>query len=102
MKSLANKTQFRQLVNEQLQLALKEVGAVKPWFDKSVKEWVFEHSLYPESCSGATRREVIKHYPLYLRQFIEQRLKDNLAPAVESYHRPWWQAGGCWKADGYN
>jgi len=76
-------TTFNQLVDHHLRIALRDIGAIKPWFDEEVQEWVFEHHLYPESCSGTTRKEVIKRYPLYLRQFIEQRLKGNLAPWVE-------------------
>ena len=81
--SKSAKIDFIKLVDQQLQIALKEIGAIKPWFDSEVQEWVFENKMYPESCSGATRQEVIKQYPLYIRQFIEQRLKGNLAPGVE-------------------
>ncbi len=82
MKKALSKT-FDQLVAEHLNIALKEIGKIDPIFDADVQEWVFEHPLYPESCSGSTRSEVIKCYPLYLRQFIEQRLKGNLASSVE-------------------
>jgi hypothetical protein len=82
MKKSATK-KFDQLVTAHLRTALKKIGTIKPWFDEEVQEWVFEHRLYPESCSGKTKKEVIKLYPLYLRQFIEQRLKNNLAPSIE-------------------
>ena len=81
------KDTFGNLIDRQLRQALKEVGAIEPWFDEEVQEWVFEHPLYPDSCSGATRGEVIRRYPLYLRQFIEQRLAGNLSPRVEATTR---------------
>jgi hypothetical protein len=83
----ASEATLDQLVDQHLRTALKEIGPIVPWFDQEVKEWVFEHPLYPESCSGKTRRDVIKRYPTYLRQFIEQRLKGNLAPFVEKRTR---------------
>ena len=43
----------------------------------------FEHPAYPIGCEGASSEEVVKKYPLYLRDFIEERLNDNLAPFVE-------------------
>jgi hypothetical protein len=86
MKKAAGQT-FDQQVSEELKVALSEIGKVEPWFDDNVQEWVFEHPLYPESCSGSTENEVIKLYPLYLRQFIEQRMKNNLAPSVEKKTR---------------
>lgn len=79
----ANRSKFDKLVDEHLQTALKKIGTIEPWFDKEVEGWVFEHPLYPESYGGSTRAEVIRRYPLYLRQFIEQRLMGNLAPQVE-------------------
>jgi hypothetical protein len=81
--SMSAKNDFEILVDEQVQIALMEVGAIEPWFDEEVQEWIFARKKYPESCSGATRQEVIENYPLYLRQFIEQRLKGNLAPWIE-------------------
>ena len=86
------KHDFEKLVDRQLQLALEEIGPIKPWFDEEVQEWIFESPQYPESCSGATREEVIKNYPLYIRQFIEQRQKGNLAPWIEKKTRG---RGGC-------
>jgi hypothetical protein len=70
-------------IDSHLKIALQEIGHIKPWFDKETDEWIFEHPLYPESCSGDTKQEVIEKYPLYLRQFIEHRLKNQLAPWIE-------------------
>lgn len=64
-------------------MALNEVGKIKPWFAKDVNAWVFEHPAYPVSYAGDTPEEVVKNYPLYLQEFIQERLKDNLAPEVE-------------------
>lgn len=41
------------------------------------------HTLYPVEYSGDTKEEVIENYPLYLQDFIEERLKDNLSPVTE-------------------
>lgn len=66
-----------------LQLALEEVGEIKPWYDKNVNCWVFEHHNYPVSCGEDTPEEVIAKYPLYLKEFILHRLDDRLDPLVE-------------------
>jgi hypothetical protein len=70
-------------VDEHLKEALAEIGAIKPWFDKSVEAWVFGHPNYPVEYAGDSKKEVINGYPLYLREFIRQRLNGNLAPFVE-------------------
>lgn len=69
-------------IKEHLKLALKEVGKITPWFDKEVNAWVFEHPNYPVSYGGDSKDEVIKNYPLYLEEFITERLKDNVSPSV--------------------
>lgn len=69
-------------IKEHLKIALKEVGKVTPWFDKDVDAWVFEHPDYPVGCSGESKDEVINKYPLYLEEFITERLKDNVTPSV--------------------
>lgn len=66
-------------IKKELTIALKEVGEIKPWFDKEVNAWVFEHELYPVEYGGDTPEEVIKNYPLYLKEFIKHRLEDNLS-----------------------
>lgn len=70
-------------IKKHLLMALDEIGEIKPWFDKSFKTWVFFHDLYPVEYSGDTEEEVIKNYPLYLREFIMHRLQDRLAPLME-------------------
>lgn len=70
-------------INQHLKIALEEVGKIQPWFDKDVKAWIFEHPAYPVEYAGDSREEVIKNYPLYLREFITERLKDNLDPTME-------------------
>lgn len=66
-----------------VKLALDEVGEIKPWYDKDFKTWVFYINLYPVEYSGDTKEEVIKNYPLYLKEFIKYRLQDKLAPLME-------------------
>jgi hypothetical protein len=73
----------RKEIKDHLELALKEVGKIKPWFDKEVNAWVFEHPLYPVEYAGDTKEEVIKNYPKYMKEFIRHRLNDNLAPSTE-------------------
>lgn len=70
-------------INEQLILALNEIGEIRPWFDPEVNAWVFEHALYPVSYAANTAKKVIKNYPLHLRDFLQERMKNNLAPLIE-------------------
>ncbi len=71
-------------VDKHLKIALEEIGEIKPWFDEEVNAWVFEHKAYPVEYGGESKEEVIKNYPKYLREFIRQRLNNNLAPSVEN------------------
>jgi hypothetical protein len=70
-------------IKEHLEIALEEVGNIKPWFDEEVNEWIFSHPNYPVEYGGESSKEVIKNYPKYLREFIKQRLNDNLSPLTE-------------------
>ena len=70
-------------IEQHLKIALDEIGEIKPWFDKEVDAWVFEHKAYPVEYGGESKEEVIQNYPKYLREFIRQRLNDNLAASVE-------------------
>lgn len=70
-------------IKKHLKIALDEVGKIEPWYDKAVKAWVFSHKAYPVEYAGESEKEVIKGYPKYLREFVEERLNENLAPMVE-------------------
>lgn len=70
-------------IDEHLKIALKEIGKIKPWYDKEVSAWVFSHPLYPVEYGGESPEEVIKGYPKYIREFVKQRLNDNLNPLTE-------------------
>jgi hypothetical protein len=70
-------------IKEHLKIALEEVGEINPWFEKNVNTWIFEHPKYPVGCEGNSKEEVIKKYPLYLKEFIDERLKKNISPSVE-------------------
>lgn len=61
-------------IKKQLEIALTEIGKIKPWFDKDFNTWIFSHDLYPVECEGKSAEEVIKKYPKYLEVFIEHRL----------------------------
>jgi len=70
-------------IKKNLKVALKEIGEIQPWFEKDVNAWVFEHSNYPVSYAGKNAKEVIEKYPLHLKEFIIERLANNLDPLVE-------------------
>lgn len=70
-------------IKNHLKIALKEIGEIVPWFDKEVDAWVFSHPAYPVEYAGDSEEEVVKNYPLYLEEFINERLNDNLALSVE-------------------
>ena len=73
----------RKEIKEHLEVALREIGPIKPWFDKEVNEWIFSHRDYPVEYGGETAQEVVKNYPKYLAEFIKHRLSDNLSPLTE-------------------
>lgn len=70
-------------IKEHLKIALQEIGDINPWFDAEFNTWIFSYPAYPVEYSGDSKEEVIKNYPLYLRDFIEERLNDNLSPFTE-------------------
>ena len=70
-------------IETHLNVALKEIGKIEPWFDEEVSEWVFSHPLYPVEYGGESEQEVIENYPGYLREFLKHRLTDRLDPLVE-------------------
>lgn len=70
-------------IDQHLKVALKEIGDIKPWFDKEINAWFFTHRLYPVEYGGDSPEEVIENYPKYLREFIKHRLDDRLAPEVK-------------------
>ena len=75
----------KQEIEINLKIALKEIGKIKPYFNKSYKVWVFSHPLYPDvEYAGDSKEEVIKNYPLYLREFIKQRLNQNISKIAEN------------------
>jgi len=70
-------------VVEQVKIALAEIGEIKPWYDKEVTSWVFEHPLYPERYGGETKEEVIQGYPLYLANLFQAQYEGRLAPETQ-------------------
>ncbi len=71
-------------IKAHLRIALKEIGAIKPRFNKKFNAWVFSHKNYPDvEYVGNSPEEVIKNYPLYLREFIKHRLDHNIWESVE-------------------
>ena len=49
-------------IEKELAIVLKEVGLIKPWFDKETNSWVFSHKLYPVACEGSSPEDVIERY----------------------------------------
>jgi hypothetical protein len=71
-------------IKAHLKIALAEIGKITPWFDKDFDSWIFSHSAYPDvEYAGGSKAEVVKNYPKYLQDFIEERLNDNLASHIE-------------------
>lgn len=70
-------------IKKHLEIALKEIGEIKPWFDPDVNEWIFSHANYPVEYGGESTKEVVRNYPKYLKEFIKERLNDNLSPLTE-------------------
>ena len=93
-------------IDEHLRRTLEEIGTICPRFDKRFGCWVFRHRDYPVEYAGDTAGEVIKAYPLYLRELIKQRLKGNLAVEVEQRTKGWGGKrmeleGRIWKNEGW-
>jgi hypothetical protein len=71
-------------IEKELAVALKEIGTIRPTFDKETNSWVFSHKLYPVECDGSTQEDVVERYPLYLKEFIKHRLEDRLDKRIEA------------------
>jgi hypothetical protein len=71
-------------IEQHLKIALEEIGEIKPIFSKRFNVWIFKHSSYPDvEYAGESEKDVIKNYPLYLRDFIKHRLDANIDPMIE-------------------
>ena len=70
-------------IEQHLKIALDEIGEIQPWYSKEFRAWIFSHNLYPVEYAGDTEEEVIKNYPLYLKEFIKHRLRESLSPLME-------------------
>ena len=71
-------------IDKHLKIALGEIGEIKPHFDKRFNAWIFRHRLYPDVIyAGNSPKDVIKNYPLYLREFIKYRLDSCLDERVD-------------------
>lgn len=65
-------------LNKELKIALDEIGSIKPWFEKEVNAWIFEHPLYPVRYAGNSSRDVVENFPKYLEVFIEHRMQGRI------------------------
>lgn len=73
----------RKIIDEHLEIALDEIGEIKPWFDKKFNAWIYSHKNYPVEYAGDSKKDVIKNYPLYLREFLKHRLDGKIGPIEE-------------------
>jgi hypothetical protein len=71
-------------IKKHLNIALREVGEIKPRFIKQFNAWKFCHKKYPDvEYFGDSPEDVIKNYPQYLQEFIKHRLAENIWESVE-------------------
>jgi hypothetical protein len=70
-------------IKKHLDIALQEIGVIKPWYNRKFKNWIYHNPSYPVEYTGNSKEEAIKNYPLYLREFIKERLNNNLNPLTE-------------------
>lgn len=71
-------------IKEHLNIALAEIGEIKPKFNKKFNAWTFKHQKYPDvEYFGHSPEEVVQNYPRYLREFIKHRLNRNIWESVE-------------------
>jgi hypothetical protein len=71
-------------IKEHLDTALKEIGAIEPWWSDEDEMYVFEHSLYPRVMhADPDKEETRKGYLRALTGFIEDRLSGNLAEMAD-------------------
>lgn len=71
-------------VVDKVRRALKQIGGVKPVYDKDYECWIFEHPDFPESYAGDSANEVVTGYPFYLANMFQAQSEGNLAPFVEA------------------
>ncbi len=71
-------------IKKHLEIALAEIGEIKPIFVKKYNTWKFRHKNYPDvEYIGTSQKEVVKNYPLYFREFIKHRLDGRIWESVE-------------------
>jgi hypothetical protein len=68
-------------IQDELKIALAEIGPIEPWWSDEDDMFVFEHAAYPWVMhADADKEEVKKGYIRALTGFIEERLSGTLAP----------------------
>src|ERR1700722_11557217 len=71
-------------IKKHLNIALEEIGEIKPRFIKKFNSWEFHHKKYRDvEYFADSSEDVIKNYPRYLREFIKHRLDENIWESVE-------------------
>lgn len=75
---------MRSELRKALDTALNEIGPIEPWWSEDDEMYVFEHDAYPAVDYAHTDLETVKkRYVIILTDFLTERLKDNVDPAVE-------------------
>lgn len=73
-------------IEHHLMIALEEIGKIKPLFSKRFNAWIFKHRAYPDvEYAGESEKDVVKNYPLYLRDFIGHRLDANKDTSIRLF-----------------
>jgi hypothetical protein len=71
-------------IEKELEIALKEIGAIKPWWSEEDQMYVFEHDAYPTLMhADQDPDEVVKGYKRALHRFIGYRMRGRVAESVE-------------------
>jgi hypothetical protein len=71
-------------IEKELEIALREIGEIRPWWSKEDEMYVFEHPAYPFVMHADPDREEAKAgYMRALTGFIEDRIKGRVAPDVD-------------------
>ena len=71
-------------IEKEVQKALMEIGEIKPWFSDEYGFYVFKHPTYPVvDYVGDTPEETIEGYKRILKEWIQERINQNIPDFVE-------------------
>lgn len=71
-------------IDKEFEKALTEIGEIKPWFSEPDGFYVFKHPAYPVvDYFGDTPELTIEGYKRILKEWIEERMDENIPEFVE-------------------